>query len=100
MTEPSAYGKFYWCVRIPQLLGEEAGETEQLEGTLVAPAEIYLYADECVSHASGAIEFTRIRKDEATGELVRHINMVLAAGEWICAYQADIDDGHALAVEA
>ncbi len=100
MTEPSAYGRFYWCVRIPQILGEQAEETGQLEGTLAAAAEIYLYADECIVHSSGSLEFKRVRKDEGTGETVRHTNMALAPGEWICVYQADIDDGHALAVEA
>jgi hypothetical protein len=100
MKEPASYGSHYWCVKIPQSLQEEVEKSEEIQGTLAAPAEIYLYADYCEILPSGALEFRRYKKDKKTGEKISVLNMALAHMEWICVYEADIDDGHAVAVEA
>jgi hypothetical protein len=100
MREPSAYGRYYWCVRIPQVLSQEIEKSGVIEATVAAPVEIYLYGDECAVSPSGALEFRRVKRDKKTGEEVTVINMALAPDEWICAYEADPEDGHAVAVEA
>lgn len=97
MNEASNYGQHYWCVRLPQSLTQESND---VEGTVSDVAEIYLWADTCTVLPSGAVEFSRAAKDEKTGEQVRHVNLALAPGEWICVYAADVEDRHAVAVES
>jgi len=94
MQEPSAFGQYYWCVKIQQVLSERS------EGTLSDTTEMYLFADVCTVLPSGALEFRRVTKAEQTGEQVNHITLALAPGEWICVYTADLENGHALAVES
>jgi hypothetical protein len=95
MEEPSSYGKRYWCVKIPQALSDGTA----IEATLADATEIYLYADSCTIHRSGALEFTRVDTDEKTGEQATYINFALAPGEWVFVYEAATSDRGALAVE-
>jgi hypothetical protein len=95
MQEASSYGKRYWCVKIPQSLSDGTA----IEATLSDATEIYLYADTCSVHESGALEFERVEKDENTGERSTLINFALAPGEWMFVYEASVSDRGALAVE-
>ena len=97
MKEASSYGQRYWCVRIPASLSEES---ENDEGILSDTTELYLYADTCIVLPSGAVEFRRVTKDERTGEQADCLNLAFAPGEWICTYEADPEDGAAVAVES
>ena len=95
MQDASSYGRYYWCVRIPQ------SPSADIEGTSTVSnsTDIYLYADTCQILPSGAVEFKRVTKDEQTGEQIEQISMAFAAGEWILVFAASTADGSALAVE-
>ena len=97
MGDPSSFGRYYWCVKIPAGLSEE-GEND--EGVFTDTSELYLYADTCTILQSGALEFRRSVKDENTGAQISCLNLAFAPGEWVCAYEADREDGVAAAVEA
>lgn len=96
MSEPSSYGKNYWCVKINEAYCE-AHEGE--DGLVTDPTEIYLYADTCEVLPSGALEFRYNTKDDQSGKKMSLINMCFAPGEWVHVFSASLDDGRALAVE-
>jgi hypothetical protein len=73
---PERYGRYYWCVK-----------TKQSED-----GEIFLRADQ-VDFYNDALIFIR----EKDGR--RHVNLILAPGQWSACYAASIHDGCPVAVE-
>lgn len=74
MSEPSKYGKLYWCVK--------SGLSED--------GEIYVYADQIdMSEDGGLVMLGR------EGQ----VNMAFAAGQWTAVFAASALDGSAVAVE-
>lgn len=82
MSQPSNYGRFYWCVKVPRDLSKDG--------------EIYLMADD-VMFEQGALRFVQ-RREEA-GKSVERVNLLIPAGKWQAVHAASVIDGSAVAVE-
>jgi len=82
MSDPSRYGKFYWCAKVPREISKDG--------------EIYLMADDvCV--VDGCVRF--IQKRDEAGTTTERVNFLIPAGKWHAVFAASVLDGSAVAVE-
>ena len=82
MAEASEFGKFYWCIKVPEAIG--------------ATGQIYLYADRVEITASGEALFWR---GPGLGEQQDHLNFALARGCWLVVFAASMIDHQAVAIQ-
>jgi len=91
MTEPSNYGKRYWCIKVPESVSKDR--------------EIYLYADR-VEFRDGALIFWGSfypskndnypdYEDPEGGEQLR---LIFNKDQWLVCYTASLLDDSAVAV--
>jgi hypothetical protein len=79
------YGRYYWCVKVTKDLCQKG--------------EIYVMADEAKVDRSGALYFLKVWEADEKEPAGRHINLLIAAGQWTAVYAASCLDGSAVAVE-
>lgn len=82
MSDATEFGKFYWCVTVPEAISKDG--------------QIYLYADRVEITTGGEVLFWR---GAGLGEQQDHLNLSLARGYWQLVFAASMLDSHAVAVE-
>ena len=93
MTEPSNYGRRYWCIKVPESISKDgeiylhADRVELRDGALIFLGKFYPSAkDGCVDYENPQ------DKEEKTV-------LILNKGQWLVCYAASVLDGSAVAVE-
>jgi hypothetical protein len=80
MTQSSNYGRYYWCIKVPQKVSKSG--------------EIYGCADEVEVTATGVLLLWQVRDGEP-----RRINLAFAPSQWNLIYAASCVDGSPVAVD-
>jgi hypothetical protein len=92
MTEPSNYGKYYWCIKVPESISGDG--------------EIYLHADK-VEFRDGALIFSgKFYQSMGDGnpdyekprDMEEKTLLILNKEQWLICYAASVVDGSAVAV--
>jgi hypothetical protein len=93
VTEPNNYGKYYWCIKVPESISEDgeiylnADRVELRDGALIFSGKFY------PSARDGYPDYENPKDNEEKTLLI------LNKEQWLVCYAASVIDGSAIAVQ-